>query len=372
MSKSSLSINFVLPGATNFPGGGPKVVYEYANALVHRGHRVTVVHPAIGSTEMSALQFGKAVIRYLQRAVDKSYRPDAWFRVDPRVRLLWKPTLDAYHVPDADVTVATWWRTAERVAEYPQSKGRKFYLLQSLETFGGPKDRVMATWKLPLHKIVIARWLHRIAESMGEGATYIPNGLDFMVFGVDIDPGSRDPNRAMMLYHRAEWKGSADGLKALQFAKEGIPKLTAELFGAFPPPHELPPWVRYHQNPPQAMIRHLYNEAAVFMSPSWIEGWGLPPAEAMACGCAVVATDIDGHSEYCSDDVTALLSPPKDPRAMADNLVRLSRNHRQRVQLACAGNQYIQQFTWDRAVNAFETILLGKDQVGKEYLATKC
>ena len=358
MNKKSLSITFVLPCEGTFPSGGPKVVYEYANALVRRGHRVAVVHPAFLNAEYTAIQYGKRAIRYAQRSIDRSYRPDAWFRVDPRVQLLWKPTLHPRHIPDADVIVATWWHTAEWVLSYPPSKGRKFYLLQSLETWGGPEDRVMATWRQPLQKIVIARWLEAIAEGMGEKSTYIPNGLDFNAFGVDISPQERNPNRVIMLYHRIELKGSADGLTTMQRVHGQIPTLEADLFGVPPAPEGLPPWIRYHRNPPQAKLRRLYNQAAIFLAPSWIEGWPLPPAEALMSGCALAATDIGGHREYSIHDRTALLSPPKNPKAMAENVISLLQDQEQRIHLARAGNEYIQQFTWDRAVDVFETALL--------------
>lgn len=356
MSKKSLSITFVLPGEGTLPSGGPKVVYEYANALAHRGHRVTVVHPAFRG-EYTSFQYAKRAIRYLQRSMDKSYRPDAWFQVDPRVQLLWAPTLHARNIPDGDAVVATWWHTAEFVAGYPPSKGRKFYLLQSLETWGGPEDRVMATWRLPLQKIVIARWLQDIADSMGEKSIHIPNGLNFNAFGIDADPASRDSNRLMMLYHRDPWKGSVDGLAAMQLAREQVPSLETDLFGVSPAPDGLQPWIHYHRNPPQAKLRQLYNQASIFVAPSSTEGWALPPAEAMMSGCALAATDIGGHRDYCIRGQTALLSPPKDPKAMADNLLSLLQDQQQRISLARAGNEYIQQFTWNRAADSFEAAL---------------
>lgn len=355
MSKKSLSITFVLPGAGTAPAGGYKVVYEYANGLVRRGHRVAIVHPAILPIgEFTALQYGKGAIRYIQRTIDKSYRPTDWFQVDPRVQLLWKPALHARHIPDGDIIVATAWPTAEWVAKYPATKGNKFYLLQSQETWGGPEDRVMATWRLPLHKIVIAQWLRSIAEEMGEHSTYIPNGMDFNAFGVDVDPQKRDSHRMMMLYHGESWKGSADGLTAMQLAKKQIPGLEADIFGVPPAPEGLPQWIRYHQKPPQTTLRQLYNSAAIFLSPSLIEGWPLPPAEAMMSGCAVAATDIGGHREYCIHEQTALLSPPQDPDTMAENLLSLLQDHEKRTRLAGTGNEYIQQFTWERAVNTME------------------
>lgn len=349
-----MRIAFLLPGEGTFPGGGAKVVYEYANALVRRSHQVTVVHPAFFSPKMTADYMGRRAIRYVQRSIGKSYRPDSWMTMDPRVQLHWKPSLHPRYIPDGDVVVATSWLTAERVAGFPQSKGEKFYLIQHQETWSGPTNRVMNTWRLPLEKIVISRWLQEIAGQMKEIATYIPNGLDFDAFGLDVAPQDRRPSRAMMPYHHAEWKGSADGLTALHLARERVPTMEVDMFGVGPPPGDLPPWIRYYRNPPQGALRELYNRAAIFVAPSWSEGWGLPASEAMQCGCAVVATDIGGHREFCLPDRTALLSPPKDPQAMAHNIVSLSEDQEKRLQIARTGHQRIQEFTWERATNRLE------------------
>src|SRR3546814_9154603 len=57
----------------------------------------------------------------------------------------------------------------------------------------------------------------------------------------------------------------------------------------------------FHANPPQTVLRDLYNQAAIFVSASHEEGWGLPPAEAAACGAALVVSSNGGHSDYLTD-----------------------------------------------------------------------
>ena len=74
----------------------------------------------------------------------------------------------------------------------------------------------------------------------------------------------------------------------------------------------------------------------------------------MMCGAAVAATDNGGHREFAFHEKTALLSPPKDPRSLATNIIRLIRDEELRIRLAKQGNANIQQFTWDRAADAFE------------------
>jgi len=65
----------------------------------------------------------------------------------------------------------------------------------------------------------------------------------------------------------------------------------------------------------------------------------------MACGCGVVATDSGGIREYAEHEKTALLSPPRDPEALAKNLLCLLEDDNLRIQLAEAGHKHIQEFT---------------------------
>lgn len=347
-------VTFLLPGSGHLPVGGFKVVYEYANRLVARGHRVSVVHAAQFDRNAPLLAQLKSRVRFAQRRLDGSYRP-AWFPLRPEVALLWRPSPAAAHLPDADIVVATAWQTAEWVADLPARCGRKFYLIQHYETWSGPASRVDATFSLGLHHLTIARWLQELVRARGANADYLPNGLDQAAFGVDVPPETR-PLRAMMLYHDAPWKGSADGLQALETAKSRVPELRATLFGTPAPPPGLPSWVRYERQPSAARLRSLYNESAVFLATSWTEGWGLPGCEALLCGCALAATDVGGHREFARNGETALLSPPRNPTALAHNLETLLRDRPLRLQLAAQGHAVVQRFTWERATDRLEAI----------------
>jgi glycosyltransferase involved in cell wall biosynthesis len=293
-------------------------------------------------------------LSYHRRRITRNYLPDRWFKVRPNVEMLCTKTLDARYMPPSDAWVATYWYTARWAATYT---GARLYLIQHLETWCGPEKDVMATWKLPLHKVVISRWLEGVARELGEPAEYIPNGLNFETFGMDVMPEKRDPFAVAMMYQPADWKGSADGFRALQRVKAKVPALKAHIFGIYPRPSNLPEWAEYHENPQQSKLREIYNMASIFLSPSWTEGWPLPPAEALQCGAALAATDIGGHREYAHRGETALLSPPKDPDALAASVLRLLEDQELRLRLARQGHDYIQQFTWDRAVTSFESVL---------------
>lgn len=345
-------ITFVLPQGGKIPIGGFKVVYEYANNLVSRGYKVNIIHSNNFTIKKSVASKVRSRLGSIRKSINKSYMPTTWFTLDRRVNAICVPSLeDEKYIPDADVIIATMWWTSEFVAGYSEKKGEKYYLIQHYEDWFGDEERLIKTWQLPLHKIVIARWLAEVAEELNETYTYIPNGLDFSKFNMDIPIESRNKKNIMMLYHEANWKGSADGLQALSIAKRYIPDLTVNLFGV-PAGDDLPNWVNYHRIPSQDKLRDLYNQAAIFLAPSWSEGWGLPPAEAMMSGAAVVATDIGGHKEFLENNITGCLVPVQRPDVMADTICDLIRDDGKRIMLATAGAENIRQFTWARATTS--------------------
>lgn len=356
-----MRITFLLPGSGADPVGGFKVVYEYAGGLAARGHAVTVVHPASLQPPRSPWLRARTRARYLRGRITGGYAPRRWFRLHPDVRTLWTPSLDPIHVPPGDAVVATAWETAETLATYPQSKGRhRLYLIQHLEDWSGSRERVLATWKLPFTKIVIARWLRDIASELGERAEYIPNGLDAAAFGMDVAPRDRPPRSLLMMAHAYAWKGTGDGIAAAVSLRETFPDLSLTVFGVDARADALPDWAVHHRRPAQTALRDLYNRAAVFIAPSRSEGWDLPASESMLCGAALAATDIGGHREYAIDGETALLSPPERPDLLAVNVRRLVEDAELRIRLARAGRDHVEQFTWERAVDRFEAVLQGR------------
>lgn len=349
-------INFLLPFAGNNPIGGFKIVYEYANRLAIKGHTINVIHPSYTFKE-DVLSNAKYYGRYIQRMIDKSYNPK-WFELNKNVNSLWVRRIENKSIPEADVLIATAWRTAACSMKLDPGKGKKNYLIQSHETWNGSEEEVNATWKLPMSKIVIAKWLQEIAVSMGEEAEYIPNGLDFKEFGIDILPEKREKARVMMLYNELKSKGSSYGIEALSVLKKQFEALEFVLFGVSDRPTDLPEWMEYHKSPTRENLRRLYNSSQVFLSPSLSEGFGLPCAEAMMCGASLAVTNVGGHREFAIDNETACMFPPGDKKKLAESVLLLLNESDLRLRLALNGSKFIKQFSWDKSVDMMEKFLM--------------
>ena len=137
-----MHITFVLPGNNFVPSGGVKIVYEYANRLILKGYKVNIVHTANSDINPSLINKFKFFIQYIKCFIKKRYSARNWFDVDHRINIFWVPSLHQNFIPSADAVIATAWKTSEWVVNYPECKGRKFYLIQHKETWNGPEDRV--------------------------------------------------------------------------------------------------------------------------------------------------------------------------------------------------------------------------------------
>jgi glycosyltransferase involved in cell wall biosynthesis len=257
-------------------------------------------------------------------------------------------------VADADAVFATAWETAGPVARLAPSKGAKFYLIQHHETWAAPEAEVNATWILPLRKIVIARWLMELGERLGAtDMVRIPNAIEHDHFRILQPPDRRDGICA--LYNTAPYKGTPALLDVLTRFHAVSPATPIRMFGPFARAADLPDWIEYRHNPDQrVLVEEIYNRSLVYVSASVAEGWALPPAEAMACGCLFVGTDIEGFRDYAEHGVTALLSPPGDRDALLSNLLAGIADSELRTRLALAGTQKIAEFTWETSGGALE------------------
>jgi glycosyltransferase involved in cell wall biosynthesis len=95
-----------------------------------------------------------------------------------------------------------------------------------------------------------------------------------------------------------------------------------------------------------------YNRAAVFVSPSLYEGFGLPAAEAQACGAPVIATHAGALPEVVAQGETGLLVPPADPASLAAAIARVLDDPGLGARLGAAGVARIhERFTWSRTAS---------------------
>ena len=117
---------------------------------------------------------------------------------------------------------------------------------------------------------------------------------------------------------------------------------------------------------PDAALPALYSGAAALVEPSFFEGFGFPPLEAMACGTPVVASNCPAFPEILGD--AALLVNPAEPADIARGILALLRDDTLRATLIARGYERAARYRWEetarRTLAVFEEVGRGDGRLG--------
>ncbi|MXV16699.1 glycosyltransferase family 4 protein [Hufsiella ginkgonis] len=104
-----------------------------------------------------------------------------------------------------------------------------------------------------------------------------------------------------------------------------------------------------------AEIKHLYANASLFIFPSFYEGFGIPPLEAMIMGCPVIASATSSMPEILGDNCEYI--DPANPADMAEKIFTTMHDAAKRAQLKSKGYQRAALFNWEKsAARLYELI----------------
>lgn len=118
--------------------------------------------------------------------------------------------------------------------------------------------------------------------------------------------------------------------------------------------HRLDKHVRFFGFQPLETLAVFYRLARVFVFPSFYEGFGLPPLEAMASGAPVVTSNVSSMPEITGG--AALLVDPHEPEQIADAIVRAATDEALRATLIGRGLARAREFSWADSVGRIHRI----------------
>ena len=102
-----------------------------------------------------------------------------------------------------------------------------------------------------------------------------------------------------------------------------------------------------------------YNATEVLVYPSFYEGFGLPPIEAMACGTPVIASNVTSLPEVCYE--SALFIDPNDIDSLSYDIERVLSNSLLRLTMVKKSLTRNKNFSWNKTaletISAYESIL---------------
>ncbi len=180
-----------------------------------------------------------------------------------------------------------------------------------------------------------------------EQVRVVPLGLDH----ARLSPGGpeREP---FLLYPARAWphKNHARLFEAFALVRRERPELRLVLTGGGAPP-PLPEGAEALGHVPWDEVVALMRRASALVFPSLHEGFGLPPLEAMACGCPVACSDAAALPSVTGG--AARLFDPHDPAAIAAGVRDVLDDPAPWVE---AGLARAAAFSWDATARATESV----------------
>ena len=205
-----------------------------------------------------------------------------------------------------------------------------------------------------------------IRRYTAEEATVIPNGVDVNRFYPK--PGKRSSRgRVVFVGRLIANKGPDRVLSAFQQVLQAVPSATLTMVGDGTMRRTLQRYVTSNDLSGSVEflglrrdVDTLLRDCDVFVRPSLVEGMPLAVLEAMSSGLPVVASDVGGVREVVENEVSGFVVSPRSEKAVVEALIRLLSDEELRVRMgAAARRRVLQNFSWDRAASATESLFSG-------------
>lgn len=346
-------IHYLIAGFGDKPNGGLRIIYEQARHLAQRGHRVELHHFE---------RFPSDRLRRIPRQLwsflraGKIFRSD-WIELPETVTRRYRFHAKLPTTASDDRVVATYWKTHELIDQGKREGIHYFYLIQGFETWIAGEERLYRQWCDTSFNLVVSKWLQRKVIDVSGQAALIPNAVDFDFF-TNQNP-DRDENRTILFCSMSSAnKGTADVVAALNLLhRRGVPFQAISFGDVHPESLGLSTPCQHFQMPQQRDIRDLYNAAAIFISASYSEGWGLTLAEATLCGCTLLVSDAEGHFEFARPGKSAFFFRRGSTGAIAQKLTFLLPRPGLRRRLQQNAMVDLAPFTWDKSIDRLEAAL---------------
>jgi phosphatidyl-myo-inositol alpha-mannosyltransferase len=364
-----LRVCIVVPYDLSQPGGGVKHhAFQLARALRAGGDDAVVLGPASVPVRTPEVQGLRGVVNIVSNGDNNRM---GLFIAPWRLRKFFRENhFDVIHLHEPMVPSICYWTAwltpgVPKICTFHAFGEEPHWMLRAAH-------KMFAAIQFPFFERAIA-----VSESAASYASLawsrpmaiVPNGIRTD----DFQPVPASPSQALRLLFvgalDAERKGFRYLLDAYRSLRDRGVAVTLDVVGprgaADPPPAM--EGLTYHGAVSLSDLVARYQACDVFVAPSTgQESFGIVLLEAMAAGCAVVASDIHGYKRVVQRNVSGLLVEPRDPDALAGAIERLIADPDLRRRLGEAGSRRAPEFDWTHVtaelVNVYESVIARREK----------
>lgn len=338
-----MKISFILPGGGR--SGGIKSTVKAANGLIQRGHDVRLLVNGKRRSLGVVLRHSWLSLRY----------PDSsnWLG-SFEGRTLYFSDIRECEYSDEEIVIASGSWAGRELSRLEDRNITKVHFIRGMPNRDVTEMQRFFGEDVP--KIAVASYLTDIIrETCGqEVVAVIPNGVHGTEYYPSVPESQRDGIGTIFgnTYH----KDPKSVLNVLQILRKRCPQIPQRVFGTCCRPREIPRRM-YCRLPGIEEAREIYSRSIVWILGSCSEGFPVPVLEAMACGCAVVATDCGGPRDIIKDGENGFLVEVGNVGEIVDRVQLLLRDPDLRQRLVRNSKETVKRFTWESSVDKLERVL---------------
>lgn len=358
-----MRIGMVCPYSFDAPGGVQAHVLDLASVLIERGHHVEVLGPADANQHLPdyvtrggvslPVPFNGSIARIAIGPHVARYAREFIVRGD----------FDVLHVHEPNATsfslAALRLAQGPIVATYHASATASVVLQLALPVLRGNLEKIRAGIAV---SEMARRWQ---VEQIGTDPVVIPNGIDTTRFAAARQPQNDSNDVEIVFLGRRD-----EPRKGLDVLLRAVDKLArpAKVTVIGGGRERTAPRVNFVGQVSEAEKARILGRADIYVAPNLGgESFGIVLVEAMAAGCAVVASDIEAFAAVCNAEAetpAGLLFPVGDSDALARRLQLLIDEPSVRNTLINASTQRARDYDWshvaDQIMAVYEAVATGE------------
>jgi phosphatidylinositol alpha-mannosyltransferase len=353
-----------------YPSGVSEVIFHLAKGLHSRNHKVTVLttnysklHDDGHHADFDVVRIGKAIeIRINQSVSHISVGHDIPFKIK---RLLQNGNFDIIHYHNCfPLELESW------VLHFSKTIN-----CVSFHTIGFKRNPLFNIGSLLFRRYInkihgyiavseIARDWNR--PYFPGDYTIIPNGVDTERFSLAVEPFTKPKDSFIILYlgRLHQRKGIFVALDAFKNIKDKYPHALLYIVGkgfleteakAYAEKLELNNRCRFFGYVSQIDLPRFYRTCDIYVSPALGgESQGIVLLEAMACGKAVIASEIHGYREVVHNNENGLLFQAGSSEDLAHKIEQLILNNVLKEKLEINARRHAEIHSWEKITNRIE------------------